>query len=319
MVEIFSLVGMKLIAAYENSIIIKPVLENSVYQIDINGTIRQQELLTSSCDSMYAVNDILYCIDSKECNVTAYSISKGFTKVIMDNNFYTSDFILKKPYLDEIWHVKENEESTILSSRTDYGVTVDAYFAIFLEGIKQPVFYQLAKDSDYYYRYDPPEFMYFDGINGQIIKYDFKNYKYFHFDPDPAHDYIGDENISVESEKIVAIAQDAIKKIGHSPVLSEHRKDTLLVIDEENKKLIEKIETKRYERLVYADSLKAITYYEGELYTYDVENWMVTKRTDGSFIKKNEEYFFETCHDKLFVYENDKLIEVLDLDELLQN
>ena len=71
--------------------------------------------------------------------------------------------------------------------------------------------------------------------------------------------------------------------------------------------------TKTFERIIYADSEKAITYYDGEYLTYSLEDWKVIDKQDADDIKDDGSYFFEACGEYIFVFDNktDKLINKL--------
>lgn len=315
--KIFNTEGNTYIAAYNDSIIIRSELSNDIYQIGLDGTVIKQVAFSGVCDSMYVINDILYCTDRKENLVKAYDISKDFREIPMDHNFFSSQFIIKKPYNDEEWFAYEDETSTILSTRTPHGLLAEANFIIFQGDELQPAF-EFGEDKDFYYQYDSTELLNFSLQDAAIIQYDINTQKSSYYHQNLYRFQIAKENIVIEDQVIVAIVRNVFNsKIGCSPKLSEHKKDTLLIIDKEDKKALNMIDTRKRERILYADSKSAITYYEGKLNTYDVDSWQITMTTDASFITKDNEYYFETCHDKLFVFENSKLIEIFDFKELL--
>lgn len=306
--------------AYHDSIILKEEQSDVIYQIGLDGTILRQAPFLEACYSMYALNDILFCSDWEQKIVKAYNIVFDFSKLPMEGEFFNRQFILKKPYINEEWSVYEDETCMILSTRTTYESSLPiVYFTIFQKGIKQPVF-EFGENSDFYYEFDSMRLQDISLVSNAVIEYDMNQQEKMYYDLGcPFNCQLEKENIVIEDQLIVALVRNSFSgMVGCSPMLSKHKKDTLLVINKEDKSVLHMIDTKQGERLLYADSKTALTYFEGKLYTYDVENWQVTNMTEASFVKKDNEYYFETCHDKLFVYENEKVIEILDLKDLLK-
>ena len=315
--KIFHTEGNTYITAYNNTIIVRSELSGDLYQVGLDGIVLKQVAFSGVCDSMYAVNNILYCTNRNARLVKAYDILQDFREIPMDYNFNVSQFVIKKPYSDEEWFAYEDETSTILSTRTPHETLAEVYFTIFQKDIFQPVF-QFGENADFYYHYELTKLSNLSLSDGAIIQYDINQQNRSYSALDLYRFQIDKENIVIEDQVIVAIVRNWFtSKIGCSPKLSEHKKDTLLIIKKEDKKVLHRIDTRKGERLLYADSKSAITYYKGKLYTYDVDSWKITKTTDASFITKNNEYYFETCHDKLFVYENDKMIKIYDFIDLL--
>lgn len=89
-----------------------------------------------------------------------------------------------------------------------------------------------------------------------------------------------------------------------------HISDHLYCIDKNDFSKQFEHKTKTFERIIYADSEKAITYYDGEYLTYSFEDWKVIGKQDADEIKDGGSYFFEACGEYLFVFDDktDKLI-----------
>ena len=78
-------------------------------------------------------------------------------------------------------------------------------------------------------------------------------------------------------------------------------------------KVENQVKTRQFERVIYADTEKAMTYYNGKILTYNINDWKVIKKQDASYIKNNGSYDFETCGEKIFVYQDDKVIKIIDI------
>ena len=66
----------------------------------------------------------------------------------------------------------------------------------------------------------------------------------------------------------------------------------------------EEKKTKNHERIIYANSQKAITYYKGKYLTYSLEDWSLIKKQSVDEIKEGGSYTFESCGDYIFVFDN---------------
>jgi len=86
--------------------------------------------------------------------------------------------------------------------------------------------------------------------------------------------------------------------------LVNHKSDCIVFMEKNN--LNSKVEhfTKKYEKTIYANSEKAITYYKGKYLTYSLNDWKVTDKQSASEIKEGGSYNFVTCGDYIFVFDN---------------
>lgn len=89
------------------------------------------------------------------------------------------------------------------------------------------------------------------------------------------------------------------------PILKNHRWDCVNVIDSETFEFISSNKTKKYERIIYADENKAITFYSGNYLTYSLEDWEVIDKQKADEIKDGGSYTFETCGEYIFVFDDD--------------
>ena len=98
-------------------------------------------------------------------------------------------------------------------------------------------------------------------------------------------------------------------RVYNSDEMKKHNHDYAVIIDKNDFEVKEK-KTKTFERIIYVDSEKAITYYKGKYLTYSLDDWKVTDKQSASEIKEGGSYNFVTCGDYIFVFDNDS-------DELL--
>lgn len=97
--------------------------------------------------------------------------------------------------------------------------------------------------------------------------------------------------------------------------LKYHIEDSVLIIDADSLEIEKHHETKKYERILYADTEKAITYYKGNYCTYSMSDWKLLEKQSAREIKNGGSYSFEVCGDLLFVFdeESGKLLNTIDI------
>lgn len=115
------------------------------------------------------------------------------------------------------------------------------------------------------------------------------------------------------SEKyIISIAQTTTARtMAKSPPsevtseMSEHDSDGLYIINavDCSETLIRS--TRTFERILYADDQKAITYYNGKYLTYSLDEWEVIGSQSADEIQNGGSYTFESCGDYIFVFNDD--------------
>lgn len=82
--------------------------------------------------------------------------------------------------------------------------------------------------------------------------------------------------------------------------LHDHIYDVLMTIDLETAE-ISGWKTRKFERIIYADFDKIITYYKGEYLTYSAQTKEVVSRQPANELKEGERYIFVNCGDYVFV------------------
>lgn len=97
--------------------------------------------------------------------------------------------------------------------------------------------------------------------------------------------------------------------------LELHKYDIYALTDIKSGKIINQHKTRKYERIIYADTKKAITYYRGNYITYSTDNWKEVKSQKAAEIKKDGSYFFDTCGEYVFVFDDTgKLLNKIPLE-----
>ena len=86
--------------------------------------------------------------------------------------------------------------------------------------------------------------------------------------------------------------------------LDGHYNDYITVISKETFKKTAEHKTRKHERILYYDSQKAITFYDGYYITYSVDDWKETSKKKATEIKKGGKYTFEACGEYLFVFDD---------------
>ncbi|MBE6842668.1 MAG: hypothetical protein E7510_07565 [Ruminococcus sp.] len=84
-----------------------------------------------------------------------------------------------------------------------------------------------------------------------------------------------------------------------------HISDCIEVINKENMSVEKRFDSKKYERILYADLDKAITFYKESYVVHNMDDWSVTEKMPADEIKKGGTYTFEQCGEYIFVFDGD--------------
>ena len=105
---------------------------------------------------------------------------------------------------------------------------------------------------------------------------------------------------------IVAIDQPFSMKGYHNylPQLEYHYHDTYVKVNTADFK-VQRHKTRKFERIIYADDKKVVTYYNGKYITYSTDDWKVTDEKKADEIKNGGKYTFEACGEYIFVFDDD--------------
>lgn len=96
--------------------------------------------------------------------------------------------------------------------------------------------------------------------------------------------------------------------------LSGHKSDNVCVIDSESLEIKSDIYTKQYEVVLYADTEKTVTYYNGKIYTKDTSNGDTLDSYEYDKFKAFGKYRTVVFDEHIFVFEkNGELIDVIEV------
>lgn len=84
-----------------------------------------------------------------------------------------------------------------------------------------------------------------------------------------------------------------------------HISDCIEVINKENMSVEKRFDSKKYERILYADLDKAITFYKESYVVHNMDDWSVIEKMPADEIKKGGTYTFEQCGEYIFVFDGD--------------
>ena len=97
--------------------------------------------------------------------------------------------------------------------------------------------------------------------------------------------------------------------------MSKHKNDRLYIISTDDCTKSFQHGTRTFERILYADGEKAITYYNGEYLTYSLDKWEVIDSQSADEIQVGDSYTFESCGDYVFVFDDNsgELLNTIDV------
>lgn len=97
--------------------------------------------------------------------------------------------------------------------------------------------------------------------------------------------------------------------------LKYHNYDTCVKIDPDTLEVLDKRSFRRYERIIYADDNKVLTFYKGKLITYSADNW--EKLSSEKRYNKKHSYSFSIYDEHIFVYDDTtgEMIDRIQIDD----
>ncbi len=140
----------------------------------------------------------------------------------------------------------------------------------------------------------------FSNNKESIHKIDFNHYVNGFFPKTPL--YSDESNFVLVSQELTSRIIGKQPPIQYSDEMEKHDHDYAVIINKNDFEVKEK-KTKTFERILYVDSEKAITYYKGKYLTYSLDGWKVTNKQSASEIKEGGSYNFVTCGDYIFVFD----------------
>lgn len=82
-----------------------------------------------------------------------------------------------------------------------------------------------------------------------------------------------------------------------------HRSDKIICFDVNKMKAEPIFNSKRKERVIFADNDYAVTFYNGKYITYSLADLKITEKQKATEIQKGNYYCFQTCGDYIFVFD----------------
>ena len=307
-------------------------INGEIYYIKSDGVYKASENQKYECLIPFdELNTRAFFTREKNCIYTAVNIDKStsITKYDLEGNLTGKPFILDKPEVNVI-----AIDNNCVYGRYDDGNSVK--FAVFdMNG-------KTINNAPPKYEYSDVKFSfsgneentYYTSSNyiGRSKKYAAYNDNYFSLDftiidlelNDTVHIDLYDMfngyfvYADIKDNALCLVMTDTSTKLsfgsGHKDFdissLELHKYDIYVLTDIKSGKIINQHKTRKYERIIYADTKKAITYYRGNYITYSTDNWKEIKSQKADEIKKDGSYFFDTCGEYVFVFDDntDKLL-----------
>ena len=248
---------------------------------DLKGSLLGEPVyLELSAEYIYYVeNDIIYCIIPIEGNDTIVTFDMQGNKI--DNE------MIKYEYADDVFMFLGDPNRTYYSLITDSS-------SKYIGRNNNLVIYMKRNYS--------PELKIIDLDSSNTINVDLgKKFGAYHSFSTIKSNFVC--SIMTKTNGVLEIGS------GHSyngdiSSLKRHKYDIYALIDISCGKVAKHYKTHRYEKIIYADTEKAITYYRGKYITYSTKNWEKIDSHKASEIKKDGSYTFETCGNYIFVFDD---------------
>ena len=115
---------------------------------------------------------------------------------------------------------------------------------------------------------------------------------------------IGNNCIAVTTAVIQPFSFGRTGDANYYPQLENHDYDAYIKVNTDDFK-VQRHKTRKFERIIYADDKKVVTYYNGKYITYSTDDWKVTDEKKADEIKNGGKYTFEACGEYIFVFDDD--------------
>ena len=123
-------------------------------------------------------------------------------------------------------------------------------------------------------------------------------------------DVYGDYTVSYCDDKTLAFAVAAINSepgasFPDPSQLKNHDCDSVYIYDVQSRERKDKHDFRTFERVIGISADHVVTYYKGKYLTYSRDDWKVVSEKDADEISKDGKYYFETCGEYVFVFDDD--------------
>lgn len=292
------------------------VKENNIYCLTVESNVCQMRIfdITSlqEIDTIYfsesegrvyllGITDktLIYCYydkDIKKINIVSYDILSKVKKNDLSKNFFDTSEILY--YTDDDLFLASYNSGSIFSQQSI-----------------NKIGFNYKVSSEIFGFVGSTKLLYTDNVNlSNIYIYDFLT------------DELVKSNISDNSKisnckiqlSYIDKSIDTFALIGNSasPFIFEggdfnfsnqlkyHNHDVLTIFDSGNGNIMQEKSFKTFERILYIDNEKVITYRNGKYLFYDLDNWDLIRKLSADEIKNGGFYTFEICGDYIFVFDD---------------
>ena len=122
-------------------------------------------------------------------------------------------------------------------------------------------------------------------------------------------DVYGDYTVSYCDDKTLAFTVAAINSepgasFPDPSQLKNHDCDSVYIYDVQSRERKEKHDFQTFERVIGIGADHVVTYYKGKYLTYSRDDWKVVSEKDADEISKDGKYYFETCGEYVFVFDD---------------
>ena len=293
-----------------------------IYKIDYSGKILEEFDLKN--ESLYMIcvdNNVLICCftspGSKEVDtIIGYEIENDFNIVNISDQFSEIDLFTSIYKTNSAMVLKYNDSNDNKSYYDTYYFNaanknnVKVYYLNYYKNF-------LYLSEDYFIDADGHTITKLNKVNlrnsESLTKELTKHNKIYYTGQQFSYHY-NNELIIVGNKASLRFLEGG--DIDYSNSLHQHDYDAICIVDTENLRIEKEYKSKVFERIIYADTEKAITYYKGKYRTHRLSDWKVIEKTPAKEIKNGGSYLFETCSDYVFVFDADSgdLLNTIPID-----
>ena len=276
-----------------------------IFQLDYFGNVIKIHNISHSIYDMYFVDDILYVLNYSDINmrydIKAYSSVDDMKIIDLDKCPYDYNITVEKKFFSANIQIINNRNHCYLKITDKNEKTV--FCNVYNKKNAKQIF--LSKTDMTASLYDN-KLILFPLKSGKLNNYyiiNIDNGKVVESGTTFNIDY-SYQPIKQSDKYLIIIAQYSHYAKGFTDNVSEQIDGDRIILWNYETSHFEEKKTKNHERIIYANSQKAITYYKGKYLTYSLEDWSLIKKQSVDEIKEGGSYTFESCGDYIFVFDN---------------
>ena len=294
------------VTADEEFIFFSPSVDSKkIFQLDYFGNVIKIHNISHSIYDMYFVDDILYVLNYSDINmrydIKAYSSVDDMKIIDLDKCPYDYNITVEKNFFSANIQIINNRNHCYLKITDKNEKTV--FCNVYNKKNAKQIF--LSKTDMTASLYDN-KLILFPLKSGKLNNYyiiNIDNGKVVESGTTFNIDY-SYQPIKQSDKYLIIIAQYSHYAKGFTDNVSEQIDGDRIILWNYETSHFEEKKTKKHERIIYANSQKAITYYKGKYLTYSLEDWSLIKKQSVDEIKEGGSYTFESCGDYIFVFDN---------------